>query len=555
MNRKSHIPIRLLGQSGCRLSFPGATVYIDPYLSNSVQELDSPDLQRKIPVPFLPENVNDADWVLITHEHIDHCDPHTLPQLAKASPFAKFVGPPSVVRRLVAWGVTQDRITLATENWCSLAEGLRLRSVPAAHPEIERDPAGNLLCVGYLLEYADQLIYFAGDTSARQEIIDELVSIGPVHTAILPVNEHNYFRGRRGIIGNMSVREAWQFAEEIGARQVVAVHWDMFERNATDPDEICLVHQVLSPRFALLLQPRVIHLDKIQISIIIRTLNEAMHLESLLLSIAGGRTSSLCHEIILVDSGSTDDTLAIAQRHGCRVFHIAREEFSFGGSLNIGCNAARGDIVVMISGHCVPTDEQWLQKLCAPIVHGEADYTYGRQVGGPKCRFSECRIFAKYFQEQSCIPQEGFYCNNANAALSRQVWNTYKFDETLTGLEDLELAQRLVADGGKVAYVAEACVAHHHNESWRQVKRRFEREAIALQKIMPQIHIDRLDMLRYIVTSVWKDWDCAWRAHLWREKAFEILCYRYNQFLGSYKGNREHRKLSRAEKEKYFFPV
>src|SRR3546814_19687947 len=87
------IPVRLLGQSGCRLGFPGCTIYVDPYLSNSVQELDAPDLARLTPIPLQPGQVDDADWVLITHDHIDHCDPNTLPATAEASPTASLVGP------------------------------------------------------------------------------------------------------------------------------------------------------------------------------------------------------------------------------------------------------------------------------------------------------------------------------------------------------------------------------------------------------------------------------------------------------------------------------
>src|SRR3546814_768386 len=104
-----HIPIRLLGQSGCRLGFPGCTVYLDPYLSNSVQELDAADLARLAPIPLAPSEVTDADWVLITHDHIDHCDPHTLPALAAASPRARFLGPTSVLGLLARWGIAAER--------------------------------------------------------------------------------------------------------------------------------------------------------------------------------------------------------------------------------------------------------------------------------------------------------------------------------------------------------------------------------------------------------------------------------------------------------------
>ena len=96
------ISLQLLGQSGCRIEYDGVVIYMDPYLSNSVQELDASDLERLIPVPMLPESVTDADWVIITHEHIDHCDPHTLPTIAEASPDCRFIGPPPVLNRLAA---------------------------------------------------------------------------------------------------------------------------------------------------------------------------------------------------------------------------------------------------------------------------------------------------------------------------------------------------------------------------------------------------------------------------------------------------------------------
>lgn len=553
MTRYPCLPIQMLGQSGCRLAFPGATVYLDPYLSNSVQILDSPDLDRLLPIPYPPEEVTDADFVCITHDHMDHCDPHTLPQLAQASPRSRFIGPTPVIRRLAQWGIASDRLTTAVEAWTDIAPNLRLRAVPAAHPEIERDTEGRLAHVGYLFEYDGEKIYFAGDTSVRQEIIDVLVARQPIHTAFLPVNEHNYFRAARGIIGNMSVREAFLFAREIGVRQVVAVHWDMFAVNAVEPEEIGLIYQRMAPGFTLLIRPSYLNLGSVRASIVIRTLNEARHLDELLRAVAGQQTHGLSYEVIVVDSGSTDDTLAVALRHGCRIHHIARNEFSFGRSLNKGCEIAGGEILVFISGHCIPTDEHWLQKLCRPILDGRAQYVYGRQLGGPESHYSECRIFAGHFPEQSSIPQEGFFCNNANAALLKSVWDRYRFDEELTGHEDMELAQRLVQGGGKVAYVAQAEVFHLHNETWFQIRRRFEREALALQKIMPQVHVTFFDTLRYVASSVWNDWRCSWRES-GAVKFHDIVRYRWNQYRGSWKGNREHRKLSHQEKEKYFYP-
>lgn len=290
-------------------------------------------------------------------------------------------------------------------------------------------------------------------------------------------------------------------------------------------------------------------------SIVIRTLNEARYLQELLDSIKSQKLDGLEVEVVLVDSGSTDGTLEIAERAGCVITHIRREDFSFGRSLNQGCKAARGDILVLISGHCVPTDTNWLQSLCAPICDGRAQYTYGRQIGGPESRYSECRIFEKYYPMQSRIPQQGFFCNNANSALSRSTWEQFHFDEELTGLEDMELAKRLHKAGGRIGYVAEACVYHYHSETWVQVRRRFEREAIALQKIMPQIHVGMLDTIRYIVSSIIHDIKTARSDGCAGSRLGEILRYRYAQYIGSYRGNHQHRMLSHAEKDRYFYPA
>jgi rhamnosyltransferase len=290
-------------------------------------------------------------------------------------------------------------------------------------------------------------------------------------------------------------------------------------------------------------------------SIVIRTLNEARYLPALLGAIRDQVLDDLEAETVVIDSGSTDGTLEIAREHGCVLTHILREEFSFGRSLNRGCEAASGEILVFISGHCVPTDAHWLQRLCAPVGAGQVDYAYGRQLGGPDSRYSEHRIFAKYYPEASRLPQQGIFCNNANSALARAAWQAHRFDEELTGLEDMELAKRLCAAGGRIGYVAEASVYHYHQETWAQVQRRFEREAIALRKIMPQIHVGRRDTARYILSSIVHDLRAARRDGRAASLLGEIVRYRIAQYTGSYRGNHEHRKLSRAEKDIYFYPA
>ena len=291
-----------------------------------------------------------------------------------------------------------------------------------------------------------------------------------------------------------------------------------------------------------------------QISVIIRTLNEALHLNDLLTEVRSQEGLESPAEVIIVDSGSDDGTLDIAARHTCRVEHIEKSQFSFGRSLNMGCAAASGEVLVFVSGHCVPASRSWLADLIGPLERGSAAYTYGRQIGAESTKFSETQIFEKYFPDASVDPQDGFFCNNANSALLRSAWERYRFDETLTGLEDMELAKRLIADTGKVSYISAASVFHLHDESWSAVKNRYEREAIALQKIMPEVHFGKRDIVRYFVSAVLHDLGAAVDDGVALRKFIEILSFRAMQYWGSYKGNHEHRRLSRAMKEHYFYP-
>ena len=293
------------------------------------------------------------------------------------------------------------------------------------------------------------------------------------------------------------------------------------------------------------------------ISIVYRALNEDRWFEESLLALAAQATPGMRVETVLVDSGSTDGTLDIAARHGVRVTHIKKADFSFGRSLNQGCDFARGRYLVFISAHCIPASTDWLAKLVAPLTDWEQTriaYTYGKQIGHDVSKFSEKQLFAKYFPDVSKTPQEGFFVNNANSAVVRDVWERYRFDEEVTGLEDMVLGKAMLADGFKIAYVADAPVIHVHEENFRQTQNRYYREALTLREIMPEVQMSFGDFVRYTVAGVANDVSVALSNKELARQFLPILRFRYAQYRGSYRGQRENKKLSRAQKEAYYYP-
>ena len=290
-------------------------------------------------------------------------------------------------------------------------------------------------------------------------------------------------------------------------------------------------------------------------SIIIRTLNEGQHLPAVIQALRQQTVRCEERETIIVDSGSTDNTLQIAAKEHCKILHISREEFSFGRSLNLGCGCARGNVLAFVSGHCIPKGVKWLETLIAPIENGDVHITYGRQIGGQTTKLSEHQIFAKYFPETGAFKEFPFFCNNANAAMTKCLWQKLRFAENLTGLEDMDFAKRALAEcSARVQYVSEAIVYHYHAETWRQVKRRFEREAYALQHIMPELHFTTIDAIRCFFSGVTVDLRAMEFASATPNLIKEVLLFRFCQFYGAWKGHHTHRELSKQRKQKYFYP-
>jgi rhamnosyltransferase len=290
----------------------------------------------------------------------------------------------------------------------------------------------------------------------------------------------------------------------------------------------------------------------LRLSLVIRALNEEKHIGRLLTGIS--RQASSPDEIILVDSGSEDATVEIATRFGAKVVHISPSSFSFGRSLNLGCEAATGDVVVIASAHVYPVYDDWLDRLVAPFHGDQVGVTYGRQVGDKRTKFSEHRLLAQWFPAESDLDQKHPFCNNANAAVRREVWARHRYDERLTGLEDLEFAARIMVAGCRIAYVAEAVTVHVHEESWQQIFNRYRREAMAHRRIFHDQRVSLLETAQLIVSNIAGDAIQASRNRVLPQNAMDIMQFRIAQFLGTYSGFRQQGPVSTELKRRFYYP-
>ncbi len=293
-------------------------------------------------------------------------------------------------------------------------------------------------------------------------------------------------------------------------------------------------------------------MTRLRTSVIVRCFNEERHIGRLLSGLA--RQTQPPDQIVIVDSGSTDATVAIARRFPVEIHTIKPEEFSFGRSLNVGCRAANGDILVFASAHVHPVYDTWLAELTAPFADPGVALTYGRQVGNERTKYSEQRVMARWFPATSTARQDHPFANNANAAVRRSVWETQPYDEDLTGLEDLDWAKKALEAGHAIAYVATAPVVHAHEETWSGVVNRYRREAIAHKRIYREHAMSAFEAIRLAIANIVSDYVHAARDRVLFENLGSIPAFRIAQFYGTYRGFRQRGESSAALRSRFYYP-
>jgi rhamnosyltransferase len=289
-----------------------------------------------------------------------------------------------------------------------------------------------------------------------------------------------------------------------------------------------------------------------KVSIIIRCYNEEQNIGKLLSGIMVQTYQDF--EIILVDSGSTDATLAIAGGYPIRVISISPEEFSFGRSLNLGCQVAKGEYLIVVSAHVYPVSRDWIEQLLRPFSTPQVALVYGKQRGDATTKYSEHQIFSRWFPDTSNYNQDNPFCNNANAAVRKSLWQEFPYNELLTGLEDVAWSNRIMEAGYCIAYSSEAEIVHIHNESARRIYNRYRREAIAFKSIFSEENFVLSDFIRLFFSNVFTDYYHAIHERLLLRNIVSIPLFRLMQFWGTYKGFHQHGNQLKELRKTFYYP-
>ena len=194
------------------------------------------------------------------------------------------------------------------------------------------------------------------------------------------------------------------------------------------------------------------------VSIIVRTKNEERWISSCLRSIYQQSYKNV--EVVLVDNESTDMTVKKAKEFPVKLISI--KGFLPGKSINDGIKASSGDYIVCISGHCIPTNNEWLGRLIKELNNPDVAGVYGRQQPFSYSSDLDKRDLLTVFGPDKKVQIKDSFFHNANSAFTKKIWEKFPFDETVSNVEDRVWGQEVINAGYKIIYEPNASVFHWH---------------------------------------------------------------------------------------------
>ena len=180
----------------------------------------------------------------------------------------------------------------------------------------------------------------------------------------------------------------------------------------------------------------------------------------------------------MVDSGSTDGTVALARRYGAVVHRIPKEEFDHGAARNLGVLRSAGEHVAFLVQDALPVDDRWLAAMVEDLDRDDAVAgVYGRQIPRPESSplaravvndlptaATERRVQQAGAGYRNLLPVDRRHLalfDNVSSCIRRSVWEAIPFERTPFG-EDLRWGKKVIEAGHKLVYEPRSAVLHSH---------------------------------------------------------------------------------------------
>ena len=289
-----------------------------------------------------------------------------------------------------------------------------------------------------------------------------------------------------------------------------------------------------------------------KVSIIIRCKNEGKNIEECL-NMLYKQKIGLKKEIIVIDSGSNDNTVELTIKHDVSIYLINSKDFNFGTSINLGIMLARGEFCVFLSAHAIPKNDVWLWELVNPLLTNDnLAATYSKQVYRDDSFIME-KISLYYtfgdvpriqknnkttLQTYKKIKKEINF-SNASSCIRKSAAIKFPFSKILAS-EDREWAKKVLCAGYEIFYNPKSEIYHAHNENIDQWYHRIYINSKALYQFAG-VKINIFHIMPLFLLRLYRDLKFCHLKHIKLNygtlKIF--ITYEYYYVLAHYKSTRE----------------
>ena len=203
-------------------------------------------------------------------------------------------------------------------------------------------------------------------------------------------------------------------------------------------------------------------------------------------------------EILVVDSGSLDNSVTIARAAGARVEHVAADDFGHGRTRNLAAELARGDVLAFLTQDATPVPGWLAAHLEALALAPDVGASYGphlpRAATSPMIARELTEFFGGMAPDGAAVvhgPGDLPFLSNVNAAYRRACWANVRFRDVPYS-EDQAFGRDMLDAGWRKAYHPGAAVLHAHDYPWARFMQRYFDEYRGLRSTTG--HVEQLQI-------------------------------------------------------------
>ncbi|HBZ7859083.1 O antigen biosynthesis rhamnosyltransferase rfbN [Klebsiella variicola] len=189
-------------------------------------------------------------------------------------------------------------------------------------------------------------------------------------------------------------------------------------------------------------------------------------------------------DVLVIDSGSTDNTVVIAKQHNFTVKQIEKKNFNHGGTRNLAFDLhhTNYDIAIFLTQDAIP-EPNFVTEICKAFEDPMVVCAYGRQL--PHDDANPISMHARYFNypeisyvvtalDKEKMGMRTVFLSNSFSAYRVSTFSKIgQFPSNTILSEDMFFAAQSIIAGYKVAYVSDAKVKHSHNYSFKEEFKRY----------------------------------------------------------------------------------